>query len=143
MQSTNAWGQSVEYGDEAEAFRGEIEKGVAKLAQCYSEQKLVLAAIDGDEKETVAIGPAYLANGIANMRKNYTEIFSGTERGNLPPGFKEKQVDFEGAFTQMSSLANQLAGFEQDITSHFHAFCPPFHFQSAVAFCGAILVVPW
>ena len=49
------------------------------------------------------------------MQNNYTEIFNGTESADLPPGLKETQVGFEGAFARMSSLAKQLAGFEQDI----------------------------
>ena len=50
-------GQIVGYEDEAEALHEKIEEGVAKLAQSYSEQKLVLAAIEGDGKETTALNP--------------------------------------------------------------------------------------
>ena len=61
--------QILEYEDEAVVLRGKIEKGEARLAQCYSEQKLALAAIDGARKELALPGPTDLANGIASMRQ--------------------------------------------------------------------------
>ena len=43
--------QIAEYEEEAKVLRGKIEKCVAKLAQWYFEQKLVLATIEGCGKE--------------------------------------------------------------------------------------------
>ena len=92
--------QIAEYEEEAEVLREHIEKGVAKLAQSYSEQKLVLATIEGGEKETAAPEPADLLLGIESMQGTYTGFFSGAESTNLPPDVKEKQKEFEVAFTK-------------------------------------------
>lgn len=113
--------QIQEYEDEADVLRSKFEKGEARWAQCYPEKKLALAAIDGAGKQPAPPGPTDLANGIASMQNSYTENFSGTESASLPPGLKEKQVEFGDGFTQMSTLASQLAVFEQDFRGNVAA----------------------
>ena len=75
--------QIAEYEEEAEVLREKIEKVVAKLAQCYSEQKLVLATVEACGKEA-APEPADLLLGIENMQTTYTEFFSGAQSANQP-----------------------------------------------------------
>ena len=89
---------------------------MANLAQSYSEQKLVLASIEGGGKEATAPEPADLLLGIESMQKTYTGFFSGAESTNLPPEVEKRLKKFEHAFTHMADLATNLAGFQQQIS---------------------------
>ena len=61
--------QIVAYEEEAETLRQKIVDGVAKLTQSYAGQKLVLATIEGGEKEASASpAPADLPVGIESMQ---------------------------------------------------------------------------
>ena len=107
--------QINELEEQAEALRQKIEEGTVKLAQCYSEQKLVLTSIDTNGKETSPPEAADLAVGIENMQKAYTGYFSGPDSASLPEKAKAQQQEFEKAFLQMSTLAAKLAEYQQTI----------------------------
>ena len=109
--------QISELEDEAEVLRAKTEKGVAQLTQSCAEEKLVLATIDGGGKgASAAPGAAGLLLGIESMQKTYTGFFSGTESTTLPQDVKDRQQEFEAAFTQRSSLATKLAEYQQQIS---------------------------
>ena len=131
----NARAKVAEYEEEAEVLRAQIEKGVAKLALSYSEQKLVLAAIEGGGKEIAATGPAYLLPGIESMQKTYTGFFSGAGCMNLPPDVRDKQKEFENALAHMADLATKFAEYQQQISKAIVA-------KSTVSAAAGTIVVP-
>ena len=77
--------QALQYEQEAEELREKIEKGVAKLAQSYSESKTVLSTINGTGREASAPEPADLLLGVDSMQKSSTALY---QSASLPPIIK-------------------------------------------------------
>ena len=105
----------IEHEEQAEALRQKVEEGTVKLAQCYSEQKLVLTSIGTNGKDTSPPEAADLAIGIEKMQQAYTGYFSGPDSASLPEEVKAQQQEFEKAFLQMSTLATKLAEYQHTI----------------------------
>ena len=59
------------------------------------------------------------------MQAAYTGFFSGAESVHLPQEARDKRQELEAAFTQMQTLATQLAGFQQAISKAIADQKPP------------------
>ena len=100
---------------------------------------LVLATIEGGGKEaSVAPAPADLLVGIESMQNTYTAFFSGAESAALPQQVKDKQQEFEAAFTQMQGLATKLAEYQQEISKPIADANPPVVGNSASSTSPAV-----